>query len=274
MTKQIIDGVDVSGCEYCGYDNVCRLSDYIVDCEDNPNCYYKQLKRKEQECDMWKNLTVDNGAVALMYQQQLDQLKEELAISIQENEEGREINAELKAENDELKKIINEAKNSKLDLKSFLVGEAIQNEYEQQLDQLKEQLNAKEQECEKLKEDLIEAKAHRDYLNNLALSVSLNLVSEQLDQLKAENEDLQEQIRKHNDDMFKNPPEKRFYCKGCTLPYISKKLKQTLTEIKEICNNNDELKGDFNLVDCDKYKLGKHNLANRILQKISEVENG
>ena len=38
---------------------------------------------------------------------------------------------------EELKNIINEAKNSKLDLKSFLVGEAIQNEYEQQLDQLK-----------------------------------------------------------------------------------------------------------------------------------------
>ena len=50
------------------------------------------------------------------------------------------------------------------------------------------------------------------------------------------------------------------------------KYEQTLTEIKEICNNNDELQGDFNLVDCDKYKLGKHNLANKILQKISECE--
>ena len=49
-------------------------------------------------------------------------------------------------------------------------------------------------------------------------------------------------------------------------------LSKVLTKIKEICNSNDELKGDFNLVDCDKYKLGKHNLANRILQKISEVE--
>ncbi len=47
-------------------------------------------------------------------------------------------------------------------------------------------------------------------------------------------------------------------------------LKQTLAEIKKICNNNDELQDDFNLVDCDKYKLGKHNLANKILQKISE----
>ena len=50
-------------------------------------------------------------------------------------------------------------------------------------------------------------------------------------------------------------------------------FKQILAKIKEICNNNDELQGDFNLVDCDKYKLGKHNLANKILQKISEVEN-
>ena len=45
-----------------------------------------------------------------------------------------------------------------------------------------------------------------------------------------------------------------------------------LTEIKKICKNNDELQGDFNVVDCDKYKLGKHNLANKIIQKISEVE--
>lgn len=41
---------------------------------------------------------------------------------------------------DELKKIIDEAKNSKLDLKSFLVGEAVQNEYEQQLDKLKAEI--------------------------------------------------------------------------------------------------------------------------------------
>ena len=49
-------------------------------------------------------------------------------------------------------------------------------------------------------------------------------------------------------------------------------LKQILVKIKGICNDNDELQGDFNLVDCDKYKLGKHNLANKILQKISECE--
>lgn len=54
-----------------------------------------------------------------------------------------ELSANLEAKEQEcerLHKIINEAKNSKLDLKSFLVCEAVQNEYEQQLDQLKQTL--------------------------------------------------------------------------------------------------------------------------------------
>lgn len=142
----IIDGVDVSGCEFATkaetvWDEHCRLYDYNY-CIGK-DCYYKQLKRKEQECEAYK----------------------------MEADEGKEINAELKAENEEWK-----------------------------------------------------------YANDCILT-TLNVIAEG-----------------------------------------NKKLRQTLTEIKEICKNNDELKGDFNLVDCDKYKLGKHNLANRILQKISECE--
>ena len=63
--KQImIDGVDVSGCisfdknnEY----NICCYDDIREDkipfanfCVENKNCYYKQLKRKEQECERLK----------------------------------------------------------------------------------------------------------------------------------------------------------------------------------------------------------------------------
>ena len=56
----IIDGVDVSGCEYYNkYDKTCREvnGNYDTDiCEfdkcENSNCYYKQLKRKEQECEV------------------------------------------------------------------------------------------------------------------------------------------------------------------------------------------------------------------------------
>ena len=68
----IIDGVDVSGCPHIEYEhkwwdmagrehnseNVCSLSfdnnaDFEEDflCEQNPNCYYKQLKRSEAQCE-------------------------------------------------------------------------------------------------------------------------------------------------------------------------------------------------------------------------------
>ena len=48
----IIDGVDVSGCEH--YDEVCLGNHHYKWCKDNENCYYKQLKRKEQECQELK----------------------------------------------------------------------------------------------------------------------------------------------------------------------------------------------------------------------------
>lgn len=50
----IIDGVNVSGCEHYDDLNCYAYRDscgYPLDCKDNHNCYYKQLKRKEQECN-------------------------------------------------------------------------------------------------------------------------------------------------------------------------------------------------------------------------------
>ena len=50
----IIDGVDVSGCEYHSLNknncSLCSLSNNLI-CSYKPFCYYKQLKRKEQECE-------------------------------------------------------------------------------------------------------------------------------------------------------------------------------------------------------------------------------
>ena len=52
MTDKIINGVDVSGCEfYC--DGCCTeltdsYGDYIDKCTEFNNCYYKQLKRKQR----------------------------------------------------------------------------------------------------------------------------------------------------------------------------------------------------------------------------------
>ena len=54
----IIDGVDVSGCKYClkmtKYRCTIQRDIYKWLCEENPNCYYKLLKRKEQECEELK----------------------------------------------------------------------------------------------------------------------------------------------------------------------------------------------------------------------------
>ena len=56
--EMIIDGVDVSGCEHCvkmtKYRCIIQRDVYKYLCEENPNCYYKQLKRKEQECEELK----------------------------------------------------------------------------------------------------------------------------------------------------------------------------------------------------------------------------
>ena len=81
----IIDGVDVSKCEYHSLNknncSLCSLSNNLI-CSYKPFCYYKQLKAKEQECERLKNeRTID-------LVKQLDQLKAE-------NEELTTINARL-----------------------------------------------------------------------------------------------------------------------------------------------------------------------------------
>ena len=94
-TKQIIDEVDVSWCEWireieldseyiCTCNSLNKTSSY---CKDNPNCYYKQLKRvenqivdlnshnecfykdykrKEQECEKLKEAI--DGLLKIQYQ--------------------------------------------------------------------------------------------------------------------------------------------------------------------------------------------------------------
>ena len=87
-----IDGVDVSGCVYfC--DGYCNENDVSYKCNlDNKNCYYKQLKRKEQECEEWQK-EVERiqfiGSYGI-----LDEVKK--------NKELEEQLDQLKAENDDL----------------------------------------------------------------------------------------------------------------------------------------------------------------------------
>ena len=67
----IIDGVDVSECEHQYYKK-CKI-DYdewnneIIrynECQNNPNCHFKQLKRKEQVLDEIKEIAEGNIRIA------------------------------------------------------------------------------------------------------------------------------------------------------------------------------------------------------------------
>lgn len=131
----IIDGVDVSGCDAsqfnfdgCFYE--CKIKGFYnncfyIDCEDNPNCYYKQLKRKEQECkelkknvEHWKMEHKEAKAkgewthdlVKKRLGQQLDQLKGENVGALKQLEFVRTLNAVQEAEIRKLKQTLTEIK--------------------------------------------------------------------------------------------------------------------------------------------------------------------
>lgn len=86
--EQIItDGVNVSECKhfcleaqipeipFAGYSNICCEENTAKECKDNPNCYFKQLARKTQECE---------------------ELKEKLKFKVQENIKLSKENRNLK----------------------------------------------------------------------------------------------------------------------------------------------------------------------------------
>ncbi|MBQ8635312.1 hypothetical protein IJ425_04070 [bacterium] len=82
-TSLIIDGVDVSECKdrYLGWDNsTCQNTGNScpdLRCENNPKCYYKQLKREEQECERLKRDYFKQNEWLQEQKKELDQLKKE-----------------------------------------------------------------------------------------------------------------------------------------------------------------------------------------------------
>ena len=217
----IIDGVDVSKCGHYHYGK-CEI-DYdewnneIIrynECQNNPNCYYKQLKREKQEC-----------------QQAMDNYVQ-------------------------------------LDLQRV-------KEYNELVDLYK----AKEQECEELKKERDTLSATRNKLLDDLWVVEENLkdytehfnkASDELDQLKAENDKLKSElhskvefIQEQRNIIDEYSKEIRMYkkCQGNRASKREEKLKHALAEIKEIAE-------DFYL---DGEHVKDKYLAQEILQKISEV---
>lgn len=99
----IIDGVDVSKCNWCDFEPDAepyrRINDgEDLSCEDNPNCYFKQLKRKEQECEkLYIQLETD---------EEYHKEEENTLRKIIKNKEER--NIELYKENNKYKQAIDE----------------------------------------------------------------------------------------------------------------------------------------------------------------------
>lgn len=225
----IIDGVDIKDCKRrIGKDNYCRY--YKRPCsENNYNCIWKKYLRKEQECQQ----AMDNYV-------QLD---------LQRVKEYNELVDLYKAKEQELKNIC----------KAFDIEYAIDEETGSLIGRCNK-LYKKEQECERLKEEVSLLKESNSKLQQIEDVNSLEkCYLHQLDQLKAENKELKKQ-RQADKGLITSTGKINYQ-----LLQEYDKLKNCLTEIKEIAENVQSFV-DWNLED-DVYTE-----MDKILQKISECE--
>ena len=249
-----IDGVDVSRCGELY--NGCCCDNGSFYCKDQPNCKFK-LEKRGYKLEQITEFTP----------------RKELIETITHL---RVLNAELESYNEQLKESQNiQIKESEI---------------------LREHLKAKEHECEELKEKYLELKEQ-----NGSYIVQLNTANEQLDQLKVENEELKMKNSILEDEY--KILEDNLDSRTRDFEDVIDGYKQTLTEIKEIAKSYqrdiDKICGycrrydgahaccmdDLNRYEyrtgtteaCNRFieseRFDINIVANKILQKISEVEN-
>lgn len=170
----IIDGIDVSGCDFLGVkfatNRMCACS--MIDfCNEEPNCYYKQLKRtesklacKEQECEEWQAELADKAS-------ELHFIEEKIKPFMKRPDDLDCYNLEwivvafvdefnqLKVENEELKKQVND----------LLHKPEIQNKILWKIDN-EALLGSKDAWIYKLEKTLTEIKEIANYSFNLSTS--------------------------------------------------------------------------------------------------------
>lgn len=281
--KLIVDNIDVSKCEFLIISNdkhLCRCIksdlfggiEFVENaksgtCKDNPNCYFKQLQREKQSS------------------------QEATDTSIKEFNRAEELNTLLKYKQQECDRLKHD------------------NDYEVgALEKTIDNLTAENEDLERLYKELQD-----DMLACNKCRVTIKL-QQQLNQLETENEELKKQLQAQH--AFTRHEQKLIYCvaydETCKTGNDCKqekcifkdniKLKQTLTEIKGIVKphqrNIDKICGHCRRYDtchacciddincyqykkpttpaCDKYcelkEFEINNMANQVLQKISECE--
>ena len=216
----IIDGVDVSGCEWYS-------STYFKPCDgckNTPNCYYKQLKRDEQRI-------VELNKTIKAKEQECEELKKDLHQNFEEK--------------DKLHLIIDRL----LEASGYDTNTASAEDFEDVYENMryeKQQLDQLKAEKESLKESLKTFSSTLDW----ALKSQVGLYKRQIDSSVPDDWEYEEVL--------------------VLVEQYIEKLKQTLAEIKEICNSVENIENINSLYDA---KLsGMFLQANKILQKISECE--
>ena len=292
----IINDIDVSECEY--YDKnkpllTCTCEEYP--CSECPNCYYKQFKRSEAQCEGMFVTHTDLEKKYKAKEQECERLKNELstygATGICETcteksvlkcdqleEENRSLKSELMQTNcylDADKETIDQLKTDNESLKKQLQFEFDETllQYSNTIEDLQKQLNnTVMQKCPQCGEIYLNPVGCELYEENQQLKTEL----EQITALKdtyfacyhAKHEDLAKKY-----DQLKGVLKKYEECNkylveenGKTYTRLEYKLSKTLTEIKEIAEEN------MRIADLEGLNgVYRRGLAKQILQKISEV---
>ncbi len=210
MIKEIIiDGVDVSECEFLWKEKlpkkVCNNGNLDCDCNSNPNCYYKQLKRKTNECEK-KSWEISNLGYKIKNQR-------------------REINERLK-QIEKLKR--KEQECEKLKSENFTFEELIKTQ-EKLIEEIKKYLGISNktiiQRLEELQERRDKLSEENEELKNATVTVAegLNFQQERADKLEQECEELKQ---------WKEDAENLFKTQTDNANKIINRYKQALDEIE------------------------------------------
>ena len=161
----IIDSVDITNCihratnKLCGdIDPYCRC--YTGSCNDISNCYYKQLKRKEQECerlkeerDSWHYQWEKRYEICESLSDVIDELRGQLDQLKAENDTLKQYKASKQASYESMQREWNQAVNENRELKSdnkHLNG--LLNQALKELEEHREALEKVREVCTKYKE--------------------------------------------------------------------------------------------------------------------------
>ena len=244
--QMIIDDVDVSKCNYFNntdksYCEECCSEFGCAICNDRPNCYYKQLKRKENELEELRQYHNKCCEEFKKEKQDLIDKYNQLSINFYNGD------------------YCNTEHCSLLKAKEY---------HQKECEELKKERDTLSATRNKLLDDLWVVEENlKDYTEHF------NKASDELDQLKAENDKLKSElhskvefIQEQRNIIDEYSKEIRMYkkCQGNRASKREEKLKHALAEIKEIAE-------DFYL---DGEHVKDKYLAQEILQKISEYEVG